>query len=66
MKTREIIFQLIVAVAVVTVLAMPATGDMQKDLKAGKEKALTQLLIKNVNIFNGTSGKLIAGKDVLI
>lgn len=78
MKTQKLIHKikedlimksiLTVCAAIVIFLfhAEPIMADMQKDLKTGKEQAQTKILIKNVSIFNGTSEKLITGKNLLI
>lgn len=59
----------LVAVAVVALMAAPATAQQWSKYRKDKPPATGdhagQMLITNVSIFNGTSGTLITGKDVV-
>ena len=60
MKALRFTVRLCVTMAMLAFLAMPAVA------ADSKSKAPAKVLIKNVNIFNGTSQKLITGKDVIL
>lgn len=59
----------LVAVAVVALMAAPATAQQSSKYHKDKPPATGdhagQMLITNVSIFNGTSGTVITGKDVV-
>ncbi|UCH23197.1 MAG: amidohydrolase family protein [Deltaproteobacteria bacterium] len=61
MKKRNIFYTLLAITALVAALALP-----QAQAKAQKKEAPPQVLIKNVNIFDGKSDKLVMGLDVLV
>ncbi len=56
MKKSKLLVRLCIAIAMVAALAMPA-------IAADSE---SKVLIKNVNIFNGTSENLITWKDIVL
>jgi imidazolonepropionase-like amidohydrolase len=61
MKNRNIFCTLLAITALAVAFALP-----QAQAQARKKEAPPQVLIKNVNIFDGMSDKLVMGLDVLV
>jgi imidazolonepropionase-like amidohydrolase len=59
MKKKNPFFTFLAITALVVAIALPQA-------QANEKKEPTQILIKNINIFDGKSEKLIKGKDVLV